>query len=213
MSRIVVAGLIIISPLFTSGAGAWFGATPFLHAATLQKQNKEQKPKLKPGPTPRGVSMAKEQAMIAEQVRHRLVMLPYYDVFDWLEGEVRPDLTVVLRGEVVRPTTKSGAEKRTRDIESVTGVVNQIEVLPVSPNDDRLRIALYRAIYNWDSPLFRYATRAVSPIHIIVKNGRATLKGVVATPMDSQLAYTAARNVPGLFEVKNELQVEASTSP
>jgi len=145
---------------------------------------------------------------LVEEIRHELVMLPYYDVFDWLEGEVRPDGTVILRGQVVRPTTKSEAEARVSEIEAVEKVVNEIEVLPLSPNDDRLRAAVYRAIYNFNSPLFRYATRAVPPIHIIIKNGRLTLKGVVATQADSQLAYTRARGVPGLFEVKNELVVE-----
>jgi hyperosmotically inducible protein len=138
------------------------------------------------------------------------VTLPYYDVFDWLEGEVQTDGTVLLRGQVVRPTTKSGAESRVRDIEGVGRVVNEIEVLPVSQNDDRLRLALYRTIFGYNSPLFRYATRAVPPIHIIVRNGRATLKGVVARQSDSQLAYTRARGVPGLFEVTNELRVENS---
>jgi hyperosmotically inducible protein len=177
------------------------------------QDSKSQKPTLKTKPTPREASLARTQAWIAEEVRHRLVMLPFYDVFDWLEGNVRPDGTVVLRGQVVRPTTKSGAEARVRDIESVTRVINKIEVLPVSPNDDRLRVALYRAIHNFDSPLFRYSIRAVPPIHIIVKNGRATLKGVVATEMDSQLAYMATRGVPDLFEVKNELRVESSAAP
>ena len=145
---------------------------------------------------------------LTRHVRHELVTLPYYDVFDWLEGEVRSDGTVVLRGEVVRPTTKSEAEARVKRIEGVERVINEIEVLPTSINDDRLRIALYRALFNWDSPLFRYAHRAVPPIHIIVKNGRATLKGVVATEQEKQIAYMKARSVPGLFEVRNELQVE-----
>jgi len=74
--------------------------------------------------------------------------------------------------------------------------------------DDQLRIALYRAIFNFNSPLFRYATQSVPPIHIIVKNGHATLKGVVMNQMDSQLAYMAAQGVPGVFEVKNELMIE-----
>ena len=87
-------------------------------------------------------------------------------------------------------------------------MVNEIEVLPLLPNDEQLRSALYRAIYKFDSPLFKYATRAVPPIHIIVKNGRATLKGVVATKADSDQAYMAARGVPGLFEVTNELRTE-----
>jgi hyperosmotically inducible periplasmic protein len=149
------------------------------------------------------------QSALLREIRHELVTLPYYDVFDWLEGEVRPDGTVVLRGEVVRPSTRSEAEARIKKIEGVTRVINEIEVLPVSPNDDRLRRALYRALFNANSPLFRYAHRAVPPIHIIVKNGRATLKGVVATPQERQLAYIKARSVPGLFEVRNELQVES----
>ena len=145
---------------------------------------------------------------LVRRVRHELVTLPYYDVFDWLEGEVRADGTVVLRGEVVRPSTKSEAEARVKKIEGVERVINEIEVLPTSINDDRLRIALYRALFNWDSPLFRYAHRAVPPIHIIVKNGRVTLKGVVATEQEKQLAYMKARSAPGVFEVRNELQVE-----
>lgn len=147
-------------------------------------------------------------ASVAEEIRHQLVTLPYYGVFDWLEGEVMPDDSVVLRGQVTRPTTKSDAEARVRRLESVVNVVNEIEVLPVAPSDDTIRIAMYRAIFKYNGPLFQYATRAVPPIHIIVKNGRATLKGIVLNDMDRQLAFTAARNVPGVFEVKNELAVE-----
>jgi hyperosmotically inducible protein len=150
------------------------------------------------------------RAHIIKEVRHELVTLPYYGVFDWLEFEVRPDNTVVLRGQVVHPSTKSDAERRVRKIEGVKQVVNEIEVLPVSPEDDRLRVALYRTLYNWDSPLFRYATQSVPPIHIIVNHGRAVLKGIVATKGDADLAYTLARGVPGLFDVKNELQVESA---
>lgn len=148
------------------------------------------------------------QVLLADEARHQLLMLPYYGVFDWIDGQVLPDNSVVLRGQVVRPTTKSEAIARVRSIEGVTRVDDQIEVLPVSPNDDRLRLALYRRLFGFNSPLFRYATQAVPPIHIIVKNGRATLKGVVANKGDSNLAYIRARTVPGLFDVKNELQVE-----
>jgi hyperosmotically inducible protein len=146
--------------------------------------------------------------MLAAAVRHELVTLPYYDVFDWLEAELLSDGRVILRGEVVRPTTSDDAERRVRKIESVSRVINQIKVLSLSPRDRDLRIALYRAIYNWDSPLFRYATRAMPPIHIVVDNGRVTLKGAVATQFDSQLAYTAANQVSGVFGVRNELQVD-----
>ena len=148
-------------------------------------------------------------AHIIKEVRHELATLPYYGVFDWLAFEVNSDNRVVLRGQVVRPATKSEAETRVKDIDGVSKVVNEIQVLPLSPQDDRLRLALYRTLYNWDSPLFRYATQAVPPIHIIVDHGRATLKGVVASKSDAQLAYMRARAVPGLFDVKNELQVES----
>jgi len=145
---------------------------------------------------------------LIKEIRHELVTLPYYGLFDWLEGEVRPDGTVVLRGEVTRPSTKKDAESRVKDVEGVEKVVNEIEVLPLSPNDDRIRAAIYRALFNGNSTLFRYATMAVPPIHIIVKNGRVALKGVVATAQESQIANVKARSVSGVFEVKNELRVE-----
>jgi hyperosmotically inducible periplasmic protein len=145
---------------------------------------------------------------LKEEVRHQLVTLPYYTVFDWLEAQVKPDGTVTLMGEVTRPTVKDDAEHRVKKLEAVSRAINNIEVLPLSPMDDELRVALYRAIYRFDSPLFRYGTRSVPPIHIIVKNGHVTLKGIVLNEGDSQLAYMAARGVPGTFEVKNELQIE-----
>lgn len=148
------------------------------------------------------------QSMLAGAVRHALVTLPYYDVFDWLEAEVLSDGRVVLRGEVVRPTTSDDAEKRVRRLESVPEVVNQIKVLSLSPRDSDLRVALYRAIYNWNSPLFRYAMRAMPPIHILVENGRVTLKGAVASQLESQVAYTAANQVSEVFEVRNELHID-----
>jgi hyperosmotically inducible protein len=157
---------------------------------------------------PAKATQGSTRAHIIKEVRHELATLPWYGVFDWLEFEVTPDNTVVLRGQVVRPTTKSDAEARVKDIDGVRAVVNEIEVLPLSPNDDRLRRALYRTIYGMDSPLFRYATQAVPPIHIIVKNGRAVLKGVVSSKGDAQLAYIRARGVSGLFDVKSELQIE-----
>jgi hyperosmotically inducible periplasmic protein len=150
-----------------------------------------------------------QEGNIIREVRHELRMLPYYGVFDWLEFVVQPDNTVVLRGQVVRPTSKLDAEARVRKIDGVSKVTNEIEVLPASPMDDRLRRALYREIYGWNSPLFRYATQSVPPIHIIVNRGRAVLKGVVANKGDAQLAYMRARSVPGLFDVKSELMVES----
>jgi hyperosmotically inducible protein len=151
---------------------------------------------------------SREQQMLIKAIRHELVTLPYYNVFDWLEFEVQGE-TVILRGQVVRPTLKSDAENVVKRLEAVEKVVNQIEVLPLSPNDDRIRLAVYRAIFNYNSPLFRYATQAVPPIHIIVKNGRVTLKGIVASQGDSSIANIKARGVNGVFEVTNQLQVEA----
>jgi hyperosmotically inducible protein len=130
-------------------------------------------------------------------------------VFDWLEAEVKPDGAVTLRGQVVEPITKSNAERNVEDLESVSSVKNEIEVLPLSPLDNDLRRAVYRAVFNFDSPLFRYATQAVPPIHIIVRNGHVTLKGIVNSEGDAQLAYAAARQVGGAFSVKNELKTSS----
>lgn len=147
------------------------------------------------------------QDRIARQVRHELVMLPYYGVFDNLAFRVNGD-TVELLGQVTRPTLKSDAEAVVKDVEGVEKVVNNIEVLPLSPNDDRLRLALYRAIYG-HSALNRYALQAVPPIHIIVKNGHVTLEGVVANAMDRQIAEMQAKSVPGVFSVTDHLTVES----
>lgn len=146
---------------------------------------------------------------LVRKVRRELVTLPYYGVFDWLAFETQPNGTVILRGQVVRPTTKSDAAARVKDIEGVRNVINNIDVLPLSPNDDRLRVALYRAIYGSNSPLFRYGNQPIPSIHIIVNRGRATLKGVVANRGDAQIAYIRARGVPGLFDVKSELRIES----
>jgi hyperosmotically inducible periplasmic protein len=152
---------------------------------------------------------AQTSPRLIRQIRSELVTLPYYGVFDWLQFELQPNGTVVLKGQVVRPSTKSDAEGRVKEIEGVSNVINEIETLPLSPSDDRLRVALYRQIYGFNSPLFRYAHQAVPSIHLIVNRGHATLKGVVATRGDANIANIRARSVPGLFSVKNELTVES----
>ena len=111
---------------------------------------------------------------LTKEVRHELVMLPYYGVFDNLAYRVDGS-AVTLMGQVTRPTLKSDAEHVVKDIEGVERVNNHIEVLPVSPNDDRIRMAVYRAIYG-DTALNRYGLQAVPPIHIIVKNGNVYLE-------------------------------------
>jgi len=146
------------------------------------------------------------QQRLEKEVRHELIMLPYYGVFDNLEFKVEGG-KVTLFGQVARPTLKSDAGGVVKHIEGVESVDNKIEVLPLSPNDDRIRLAEYRAIFRTDGLLY-YAVRAVPPIHIIVKNGNVDLVGVVSKQMDKNLAGIAANSVPGVFSVKNDLRVE-----
>ena len=140
---------------------------------------------------------------IAREVRHELLMMPYYGVFDWIQFEVKGDGTVVLDGWVTRGTLRSRAEKLTAKVEGVTRVVNNIEVLPPSPSDDRLRLTLYREIYS--GPLFKYQVGSLNTIHIVVNRGHVTLKGEVVNEGDRTIANARASSVPGIFSVKNEL--------
>ncbi len=142
---------------------------------------------------------------ITKEVRHELVMLPYYSVFDNLAYKVDGN-NVTLLGQVTRPTLKSDAEHAVKRIEGVGSVTNDIEVLPLSPNDDRIRRAVYRAIYSQPG-LDMYSLRAVPTIHIIVKNGNVTLTGAVGTKMDKERAEIAAKGVAGVFAVTDELLV------
>jgi hyperosmotically inducible protein len=143
---------------------------------------------------------------LIREVRHELVMLPYYGVFDNLAFRIDGS-TVTLLGQVTRPTLKSDAGNVVKDIEGVEKVDNQIKVLPLSPNDDRIRLAVYRAVYG-QTALNRYAMQAVPPIHIIVDNGNVTLEGVVANEGDKNIANIQANGVPGVFGVTNNLRVE-----
>lgn len=142
---------------------------------------------------------------IIKEVRHELLLLPYYSVFDFLSFRVDGD-TVTLQGQVTRPTLKSDAEAAVGSIESARKVVNNIEVLPLSPLDDQLRHDVFRAIYG-DPGLSKYAWSAQPSIHIIVKNGNVTLEGVVDNEADKNLAGLRASGVPNVFSVKNNLVV------
>lgn len=147
---------------------------------------------------------------ITREVRHELLLLPYYGIFDNLSYRVNQDGSVTLMGQVSRPVLKSDAENAVKHVEGVERVDNQIEVLPTSPMDDQIRIATYRAIYG-NSTLSPYSLRAVPPIHIIVKNGHVTLEGVVANQMDKQIAGQQANSVPNVFSVTNNLRVESGS--
>jgi hyperosmotically inducible periplasmic protein len=152
-----------------------------------------------------GEPSAKAQERIAREVRHELLMLPYFGVFDNIAYKV-DGYNVTLLGQVVRPSLKSDAENAVKHIEGVEKVDNQIEVLPPSPMDDRLRLALYRAIYG-DPALEKYALGVQKPIRIIVNNGHVSLEGVVDNETDKNIAGLRAKGVPGTFSVTNNLQV------
>jgi hyperosmotically inducible protein len=153
-------------------------------------------------------SSPKVQERIIKEVRHELLMLPYFGVFDFIAFKVDGS-TVTLLGEVVRPVLKSDAQNAVKHIEGVDKVDNQIEVLPPSSMDDRLRMQLFRAIYQYPA-LQRYELGVQKPIRIIVKNGRVTLEGVVDSEGDKNLAGIRANGVPGIFSVTNNLQVSTS---
>ena len=149
---------------------------------------------------------AQASARLQKEVRHVLVTLPFYSVFDNLAYKVDGD-RVTLLGQVVRPTLKSDAAAAVKSIEGVSAVDNEIEVLPVSPSDDQIRRAEFRAIYSAPG-MEKYSIQAVPPIHIVVKNGHVTLVGVVASEADKILANVRAQSVPGVFSVTNQLTVE-----
>lgn len=169
-------------------AGAIFLA-PFAEAAVSTAQTKQGLTRLE------------------QDVRHELVMLPWFSVFDNLEFQVNGS-EVILTGHVIRPTLKTDAERVVSRIEGVTTVRNNIEVLPLSPFDDRIRIATYRSIYGF-GPLSRYNWGPVPPIHIIVKNGNVTLAGVVANEADRNMANIRANGVSGVFSVDNNLRIDS----
>ena len=143
---------------------------------------------------------------VSEKIRKELVTLPFYGVFDNLAYSFDGG-TVTLHGQVVRPTTRSDAERRVARIAGVERVVNQIEVLPLSSFDDSIRRRAYRQIFGTAS-LYRYAMGANPSIHIVVNRGHLTLEGVVGSEGDSNFAHMAARQVPGVFSVTNNLRVE-----
>jgi hyperosmotically inducible protein len=155
--------------------------------------------------TEAGQSVSPSEARIQKEVRHELLMLPYFNVFDYIAYQVKGD-TVTLQGEVTRPSLKSDAENVVKRIEGVQQVINKIEILPPSPMDDQLRLALYRAIYGYPA-LEKYALGVQKPIRIIVRNGRVTLEGVVDSETDKNLVTVRANSVPGIFSVTNNLRV------
>ena len=146
-----------------------------------------------------------DQSRIQKEVRHELIMLPYFGVFDNIEYQVSGS-TVTLLGSVTRPTLKSDAENVVKHIEGVNRVDNKIDVLPPSPMDDRIRLELFRAIYGYPS-LEKYSLGVQKPIRIIVKGGHVELDGVVDNEADKNAAGLRANGVSGVFSVANNLRV------
>lgn len=171
---------------------------------------------------------------IATSVQKKILGLTNYGVFDDIHFGIRGK-TVILNGYASRPSLKSDAEKEVKSIKGVESVENNIEVLPTSPNDDRIRTAVYNNIYGF-GPLQKYGgsrTRigrsssiarqaggiTMDPplgfhaIHIIVKNGNVTLRGSVLNAGDSALADIKANTTSGVFSVTNDLVIEGARRP
>ena len=180
MNRRVIAGLVLVVPWTILGAVA-------------------QAPKAVP---------ERAEERIQQEVRHQILMLPFYTVFDNIAFKVE-GYKVTLMGQVSRPSLKADAESVVKRIEGVEEVDNQIEVLPTSNMDDQLRLTLYRAIYGYPA-LQRYDLPVIKPIRIIVKNGNVSLEGIVDSEGDKNLAGILANGVSGIFSVTNHLEVAKS---
>jgi hyperosmotically inducible periplasmic protein len=147
-------------------------------------------------------------AWLTREVRHELIQVPWYSVFDILQYKVNGS-EVTLMGQVVNPTIKTDAENAVKHIEGVEKISNQIEVLPPSPMDDEIRRAEYRAIYSQPN-LQRYGVGNLQSIHIIVKGGHVTLEGSIDSQQDKDAAALYAKSVPNVFSVDNRLMVGKS---
>jgi osmotically-inducible protein OsmY len=181
----------------------WLAIATFATAQNSAPSSMQRDPQA--APMQRDQPSARSQERIQKEVRHELLMLPWFGVFDNIAYKV-DGYNVTLYGQVVRPSLKSDAENVVKHIEGVERVDNKIEVLPPSPMDDRLRIQLFHAIYGYE-PLQKYALGVQKPMRIIVKNGHVTLEGVVDNEADKNAAGIRANGVPGIFSVTNNLQV------
>ncbi len=148
---------------------------------------------------------AEVQAKLVQGIRRAIIMLPYFGVFDNIEFQLQ-GRTVILQGQVTESILKPDAEKAVKKVEGVEKVVNNIEVLPPSPMDNRLRQQVRQAIYSY-GPLFKYSNMPNPPIRIIVKNSRVTLYGVVDTETDKNLCTMRVNQISGVMSVTNNLRV------
>ncbi len=146
-----------------------------------------------------------EEPQLPREIRHQLLVLPYYSVFDYIAFTLDSG-KVTLTGYVLRPTLRADAEAAIKSLEGVSAVKNLIEVLPKSATDDDSRRAVYRAIFE-DSTLQRYAASDVPVIHILLRNGEVTLEGVVSSEAEKNLASTRASGVSGINGVMNHITI------
>ena len=172
------------------------GSTGLAFAASTDEASQQSAP----------IANARLKQRLSREVRHELNMIPQFTVFDNLAYRVDGG-TVTLFGQVRDAIVKDSAEARVKHLEGVERVDNQIEILPASFNDDRIRGRVARAVFN-DPRLFNYGIQTVPPIHIIVKNGHVNLEGVVRTQAEKDDAFIRANGVSGVFSVENNLQVE-----
>src|ERR1700720_2888885 len=152
-----------------------------------------------------------EESQLSHEIRHQLLVLPYYSVFDYITFTLDAD-KVTISGFVLRPTLRTNAEAAIKSLEGVSSVKNLVEVLPKSPTDDDSRRAVYRAVFE-DSTLQRYAVSEVPVVHIILRNGEVTLEGAVATEAEKNLASTRASGVSGISSVKNNISIHPKGAP
>ena len=156
------------------------------------------------------LTMSPEEAHIVKDVRHNILMLPYYSIFDNISFRVNGSV-VTLEGACPSGPPldiKSDAAAAVKRVKGVTQVINNIKELPVSPMDDQIRRAEARAIYGDPEIGTRYGYQALPPIHIIVDNGHVTLTGVVNNQADDTMIRMRANQVPNVFSVTDNLIIE-----
>lgn len=198
---LLTLALLLASPSFAQSAAQQNNQAPA--AAAAPGQTADSIPAL---PAHKSKSApASEEDRIAREVRHELVLQPYYTIWDWLAFRVNGG-TVELLGDANTPSLKTDAVNSVKHIEGVDKVIDHINLLPPSPMDDGIRKEVARAIFSWGA-LSQYSWSAVPSIHIIVSGARVRLEGVVTSEGDKDAAGMRANQVPGVFKVTNDLRV------
>jgi len=159
------------------------------------------------GASSQGAANPVPKAELEREVRHALNTLAWYGVFDELAFDIDDAGAVTLSGQVMQYNVRNSAVSAVKRLAGVVRVEDQIEVLPLSPYDNSIRVRAYNAIFGYPA-LSRYAINARPPIRILVKNGNVTLAGVVNNEMDRTLVYNRVIALPGAFSVTNDLRLD-----